>query len=945
MKIEKLVIYGFGKHQDRTIELDGQLSILYGSNEAGKTTIQQFIIQTLFGFPARNQSLPRYEPKSGGKYGGQLHITDAVYGRVIIERVRGKSAGDVTVFFEDGTRGGDAELKMILRDYDRTSFESVFSFSIHELQGLERMTEEQLSRTLLASGTTGIDAVTKMESRLEKEMTLLFKKNGRNPEMNELIDELRDMEKDLKEFRGRTELYGPYITRLREIDRTLTEVTERENRLAAEMKTMEKWLQAAPLAEKKNALQAQIEELAITDFPADARRRMDRAVDRLSETAAKQEYLEQELARLKTAEAQLPEIGPLEQWMDKEAEWHQLRTALRQNQQEAVQLADDAERILALLGMNAHEALSADVSLNQQERLLAHIEQLDEEQENKRFLDRKLAEEKAGLAEAEKELKYFLAGEPPEQERRQAEEWQEVSVKLAEAKAASQLQKNDSPQTVNYILMALGAIGIIAGVIQSNYALAGIAALAAAAGFWFLKKSGKSAALSKDYADILQKYSGRETEYEQVVRKLEEYDRKLDGFIDSIDAGKRRLAVLSKEQHGEPARAAYGQFLRELGIQAEASRSTILQLFEKLRDFQAVHSKKIRITADIEQLDSELSDLLKEAAVVHGKPLSAETMFSVLRTDLEARRQHRSHQLKSAEKQAELQTEWEQLAVLTEQITREQQTLLDEAKASGVEDFYRLCDAWHRREQLVQQLAPVESQLAALGELQQPAGLTEDTAASYVADREVLLEQLKQQRNELLAEQAEKLQATKNLVSDSGYDEKLQLFEEKKEELAELARRWSIDKAIVEAIKYTMDELKEKKLPLVIAIAQKYFCKLTHETYSGLEMNPEGSFEAVRTDGMRFLISELSQATKEQAYLALRLSLAVSMETSHPFPIIMDDPFVHFDRRRLQQMINLIQELQKGHQFIYFTCHEVMEQAWPNARIIDVAHIERSVRL
>nr|WP_316046154.1 hypothetical protein [Planococcus glaciei] len=38
------------------------------------------------------------------------------------------------------------------------------------------MTEEELSRTLLASGTTGVDAVTKLESRLEKEMAEVFKR-------------------------------------------------------------------------------------------------------------------------------------------------------------------------------------------------------------------------------------------------------------------------------------------------------------------------------------------------------------------------------------------------------------------------------------------------------------------------------------------------------------------------------------------------------------------------------------------------------------------------------------------------------------------------------------------------------------------------------------------------------------------------------------------------
>lgn len=128
MRIEKLTIYGFGKHENRTIELGDQLVLFYGPNEAGKTTIQQFIIQLLFGFPTRNQTQLRYEPKTGGKYGGKLYLTDPHYGKLVIERIKGKSAGDVTVEFEDGHRGGDAELKQVLRNYDRASFEAIFSF-------------------------------------------------------------------------------------------------------------------------------------------------------------------------------------------------------------------------------------------------------------------------------------------------------------------------------------------------------------------------------------------------------------------------------------------------------------------------------------------------------------------------------------------------------------------------------------------------------------------------------------------------------------------------------------------------------------------------------------------------------------------------------------------------------------------------------------------------
>src|SRR5690606_33600097 len=126
------------------------------------------------------------------------------------------------------------------------------------------------------------------------------------------------------------------------------------------------------------------------------------------------------------------------------------------------------------------------------------------------------------------------------------------------------------------------------------------------------------------------------------------------------------------------------------------------------------------------------------------------------------------------------------------------------------------------------------------------------------------------------------------LLTDEEYEMKLQKYEEKKARFNELALRWSVDKAIIEAIRSTMAELKEKSLPAVLSKACEFFGRLTGNSYTAIEIHPEGHFEAVRRDNIRFRIAELSQATKEQAYLALRLSLAVSMQKSHPFPIIMD---------------------------------------------------------
>ena len=230
MKIEKLIIYGFGKHENVTIDLDTGMNVLYGLNEAGKTTIQQFILHTFFGFPQRNGAVLRYEPKSGGKYGGQVVLNDDKYGRCIVERIRGKSAGDVTVYFEDGKKGGEAELNVLLRQYNRASFESIFSFSLLQLQGFEKMDEEELSRTLLASGTTGVDSLLQLEKQMEKEMGDLFKKSGKNPEMNVKIKELRELEIELTEEQTKVEEYTPSINRIYEIDAHLATLRDKKKR-------------------------------------------------------------------------------------------------------------------------------------------------------------------------------------------------------------------------------------------------------------------------------------------------------------------------------------------------------------------------------------------------------------------------------------------------------------------------------------------------------------------------------------------------------------------------------------------------------------------------------------------------------------------------------------------------------------------------------------------
>src|SRR3954453_17114109 len=131
MKILEIYIYGYGQLENVTIKSLSDFQVFYGENEAGKSTIMAFIHAILFGFPTKQSSELRYEPKNGSNYGGKLRIFFDGYGLATIERIRGKAAGDVTVTLEDGTTGDEDLLKQLLGNMDKGLYQAIFSFNLH----------------------------------------------------------------------------------------------------------------------------------------------------------------------------------------------------------------------------------------------------------------------------------------------------------------------------------------------------------------------------------------------------------------------------------------------------------------------------------------------------------------------------------------------------------------------------------------------------------------------------------------------------------------------------------------------------------------------------------------------------------------------------------------------------------------------------------------------
>ena len=105
MKIKTLHLIAFGKFKQTTIELDDGFNLIYGPNEAGKSTIQAFIEGMFFGFykPYRkrrtySEAVEQYKPLYSEQYRGAMIYVDEMGREIRIERDFLKERDGVRLF-------------------------------------------------------------------------------------------------------------------------------------------------------------------------------------------------------------------------------------------------------------------------------------------------------------------------------------------------------------------------------------------------------------------------------------------------------------------------------------------------------------------------------------------------------------------------------------------------------------------------------------------------------------------------------------------------------------------------------------------------------------------------------------------------------------------------------------------------------------------------------
>ena len=145
-------------------------------------------------------------------------------------------------------------------------------------------------------------------------------------------------------------------------------------------------------------------------------------------------------------------------------------------------------------------------------------------------------------------------------------------------------------------------------------------------------------------------------------------------------------------------------------------------------------------------------------------------------------------------------------------------------------------------------------------------------------------------------------------------------------EIREVSERYVRVRTSAMLLQWGIDRYRREKQAPLLKRAGKLFAKMTGDSFSDLRVdydeNDHAHLTGLRPDGEVVRVLGMSSGTADQLYLALRVaSIEDYLNRADALPFVADDLFINFDNDRAGAGFEVLGELSKKTQVLFFTHH------------------------
>ncbi|WP_430606779.1 hypothetical protein IGJ55_003049 [Enterococcus sp. AZ170] len=881
MKLIAIELVGFGKWQQHKIEFQPKNQLLFGTNEAGKSTIYQFVQAMFFGFPAKGKKRKDYQPKNGGAYGGRLWFEHPVYGKVQIERFKGQNKGQAKVYFNDQI-GDETLLEKMLYPLTKELFQSVFTFQQEQLSHLEKLNEEELQTSLLSLGLSGSQQLLLSREAYFKQAQMIYKGKGSQPPLNQKLSEYQRLQQRINE---KEQQERPFQQLLVELDTTGQKIAE-QRQASQEMKDqlarLEKQVMNLPLYEELQAIEQSKTTAVLTReeeeqllsffqqyrFLSEELTRLNQSIATQSETQDQtedyqfylneEEHIQQLLNQRYDIDKLLSEIS----WMSQ---------SLQQNQQEMLPL----EKQWGWSRENPPQLSFEEQVINEmREDIITRTVKLQTAQTDLRLLEEEIVTREENLSTFETINKEMFR------------------------KNYRQTNKN-----INPLFCGAGALILLLSFFLPTPFRYGTFILSAGcmiAGVWPLFYQPKDT------------YENEKKQWQEKLSQLDYLNDqllKIRADIKQIRKEEKEMAQFVAEKVKENHLGRMDQVEFWLTHRSDITRYLILlntnqelelQLKEDQRQVTKLAEQTERYTAHLPIAGTSLAERIR--------------VIGNFADRMEKIRFAQEYQADAYTRQTIREVKEKQ-----QQVLDQSKPLLQRFQIASINEIpkkvqrYQTASANHKRKQELETML-----LGVYPEAIEPQQLTvrQLELSQEIKAIETTIQHLQEKEQELLYQKQQ-------MLSDGTLDELYQEQAMLKTEIEELALEWSGNQLAGQLLMDLLTELSEKQLPNLLKKATDYFKILTRNSYREIQLQEE-QLIVIRKDHERFMLHELSTGTRDQVVMAVRFAFLYLQEQRNLCPIMIDDGWLHYDSQRKEQLAQLFAVFSEHQQVICFSSDKEM---------------------